>query len=201
MKPVHDTALSLALFDYMSKDVWAVTKFGPKTHMSIYISKPDRSIETIYNGVTGKASQITWQDRTKVHRLDSGMLYEIYCDHDNSDIGIGDHQLTYIFVHDELDDLGSYWYKKWKDAYPHARENLWFSYMDRETYFDWHIDGPIYRYHHVLKNDGVTPSFTNETGDIFYMPGDAFVEYAGNLHKVKPSIGPRLHMVGSISKI
>ena len=199
--PVFDTNELKDLFEDMTKEIWPCIDFKPKTYLNTYLYKPKADIETIYNGMSGKQSEVTWQQRTKTFDLDSGILYYIYFDYDNSEIGKEDWLHTYAFVHKDLNAIGKPYMNQFKNAYADCGNNIWFSYMKTETYFDWHIDGPFYRYHQVLKNDGITPSFTNLNNEVYCSVGEAFIEYAGESHMVKPNTLDRLHLVTTVNKL
>lgn len=201
VNPVFNTEELTNYFYKITEEVFDYIDFIPKTYLNTYIYKPDTSIETIYNGMSGKSNDITWEQRTKTFELDSGILYYIYFDYDNSEIGKDDWLHTYAFVHKDMETKGKYFLDKFKSVYPNCGKNIWFSYMKDQTYFDWHIDGPMYRYHQVIKNDKITPSFTTEKGDVYAEAGDAFIEYAGELHKVKPNTDERLHIVSTIFEL
>jgi len=59
----------------------------------------------------------------------------------------------------------------------------------------------LWRYHQVIRNDGVTPSFTTESGDVYALPNTSFIEDASASHCVKPNTSERLHLVGSTTKL
>jgi hypothetical protein len=201
---VFDTQQLDDLFCSMTAECWDTIDFAPKTFLNVYIQKPMHDVETIYNGMAAKSSDITWQDRTTVYNFDSGVLYKMYFDAINSSGMVeGDHLWVYAFVHRDIDTIGKQLFEQFETAYPHTRENLWFSYMQTQTYFDWHIDSKdnLWRYHQVIRNDGVTSSFTTPRGDVYAQPNSSFVENASELHCVKPNTSERLHLVGSTTRL
>lgn len=198
MQPIINTEKAKTLFYDMAEDALKIIEFKPKTYLNTYIYKDDTSIENIYNGMAGKKTNISWQDRTKIHNLKSGTLYEIYFDWQNSVMDDGDHLHTYAFVHKDLDRIGKDIYNELNAAFPTMGQTVWFSYMEADTYFSWHRDEVGYRYHHVLVNDGITPSYSTRTRSVYCKPGSAFVEYVNDEHMILPSVGPRLHMITSM---
>jgi hypothetical protein len=199
VNPVFDTNELKSYFYEITNEIWDYIEFKPKTYLNAYIYKKDTSIETIYSGMSGKKTEIPWQDRTKVFNLKSGVLYYIYFDYNNAYIGENDYLHTYAFVSNQNNTQGFDYYQSFKNHYPKCKETLWFSYMKTDTEFDWHIDGDMYRYHQILSNDGITPSFSTEIEELYFPPSSAFIEYVNNPHRVLPNKSERLHLIASMS--
>lgn len=199
VNPVFNTEELTNYFYKITEEVFDYIDFIPKTYLNAYVYKKDTSIKTIYEGMSGKHTDIPWQDRTKVYKLSTGTLYYIYFDYDNAYIGEDDHLHTYAFISNEMEHLGLKYYQQFKRHYPKCKETLWFSYMKTDTGFDWHVDGDMYRYHQILINDGVTPSFSTQDEDLYFRPGNAFIEYVNTPHRVLPNKSERLHLIASMS--
>jgi len=199
VNPVFDTQELTNYFFEITDGIWDYIEFKPKTYLNAYVYKKDTSIETIYKGMSGKETDIPWQDRTKIFNLENGILYYIYFDYDNAYIGKDDYLHTYAFVSNQMATKGYQYYNYYKSKFNTAKETLWFSYMKNDTGFDWHVDGNMLRYHQVLLNDGITPTFSTETEDLYFEPGKAFIEDVSVPHRVLPAKDERLHLIGSMS--
>lgn len=197
--PVFDTNELIDYFYKTTEEAFDYVNFTSKTYLNAYIYKKDTSINTIYAGMSGKDTDIPWQDRTIIYNLSTGTLYYIYFDHNNACLAKDDYLHTYAFISNQTESLGLKYYQQFKNRYPNCKDSLWFSYMKTETRFDWHIDGDMYRYHQILINDGITPSFSTRKEELYYPPGNAFIEYVNDLHRVLPNKQERLHIVGSMS--
>lgn len=192
---LFDTQEMIDYFFDLTAEVHDIIDYKPKTFLNTYIYKEDSELRTIYDGMSGIKNCAMMDKRVTTYHLNKGTLHYIYFDEKNA-IGLeNDYLHTYAFVptYHNKDYLQIF-----KDYYPNSTNQLWFSYMKTETGFDWHIDGPMLRYHQVLINDGITPSFTTLEGDVYCKAGDAFIEDAGLSHKVAPNTNERLHLIGTV---
>ena len=59
----------------------------------------------------------------------------------------------------------------------------------------------VFRYHHVLNNDGegITSSIETSDGSVFRKPGEAFILNTAKPHCVVPAKSVRLHAVASVN--
>lgn len=197
--PIFNTNELIDYFYQTTEELWQHIDFKPKTYLNCYIYKKDTTIQTIYSGMAGKKTDINWQERTKIFKLNTGILYYIYFDYDNAYMEKNDHLHTYAFVSNQNNKKGFEYYQLFKKHYPKCKETLWFSYMKTDTEFNWHTDGNMYRYHQILKNDGITPVFSTQDSELYLPPGNAFIEYVNKPHRILPNRSERLHLIGSIN--
>ena len=193
---LYDTSEMIDYFYDLTKNVWSIIQFKPKTYFNTYIYKQDTSIETIYSGMSGKDNTNLLEERTTTYKVDNGTLYYIYFDSENAVMSKNDHLHTYALVTN--DSRGLDYYGQFKNRFPNCLNTLWFSYMQSDTGFDWHVDGSMSRYHQVLINDGITPSFSTADSELYFTPDTAFIEDVSKPHRVLPCTGERLHIIGSI---
>lgn len=192
---LFDTQEMIDYFFDLTEEVHDIIDYQPKTYLNTYIYKEVSDLRTIYDGMSGIKNCPMIDERVTTHHLAKGILHYIYFDEHNA-IGLeNDHLHTYAFISNQQKKE---YHDIFKEHYPKASNQLWFSYMKTETEFDWHVDGPMLRYHQVLINDGITPSFTSLEGDVYCKPGEAFIEDANLSHKVKPNTKERLHLIGSV---
>jgi hypothetical protein len=197
VQTLYDSHALVDYFYHLTEDAWQHIDFKPKTYFNTYVYKKDTSIENIYYGMSGKKSGVNWTERTRTYNLKNGILYYIYFDKDNAVIGEDDHLHTYVLVTNN--SKCNEYYDMFKQRFSNSGDTLWFSYMKGDTGFDWHVDGNMSRYHQVLINDGITPSFSTLDNELYYPPDTAFIEDVSISHRVLPSIGERLHLIGSMS--
>ena len=198
VKPFHTLEEMTNLWHELTDEFINDCTFGDQTYLNVYLKRTSEHLNKrdFYNSLRGfdMPNEHDWEDYAQEWDYPNGKLYKFHLGQENARVGDYTHMNVYTYIPHVMRE--QYWHDI---PIVEKRNNMWFSYMEHDCVMEWHTDGDTgYRYHHVIMNDGETPSIVCESSEVNCKPGEAFILNTRNPHMV-PYCKKRLHVICSIN--